>query len=84
MAPEIEKAFIQDVKEAYQDSKEVSKYEREYLSELLKELDKIQNLEDKVDCLLYNGVRYIGEGSYWNELERAFPKFVNLALKQEE
>ena len=84
MTPEIEKAFLLDVKEAYKESRDVPEWERQYFATLIKELDKVGNLDDKVDYLLMNSVRYVGDDSYWGELERAFPQFVNVVVKQEE
>lgn len=84
MLPEIKKAFMLDAKKAYQEAKDVPEWERKYLASLIKELDKVKNLDDKVDYFLMNGVRYIGDDSYWSELEKAFPQFVNLVVKQEE
>lgn len=78
------KTLALDTQTAYKESRDVPEWEREYFATLIKELDKVKNLDDKVDYLLMNGVRYVGDDSYWSELERAFPQFVNLVLKQEE
>lgn len=84
MSNETEKAFICDVKSAYQDAQEVPEWEKDYLSTLIHELDKVRTLEDKVNCLLMNGVRYIGEGSYWHDLEEEFPRFVNATVQNKD
>ena len=77
MEQEVRKEFILDTQQAYRESRDVSKEERQYLTVLLREMEKIDNLDDKVDCLLMNGVRYVGEGSYWEMLEQIFPQYVH-------
>ena len=63
--------------------KDVSTEERTYITDLVRHLCELENIEDKVDYLILNGVRYIGEGSYWKTLEDEFPHWVNAVVKGE-